>query len=278
MGIERRRSDRLMLTLPLRVHGTDALELDFKEDGSTVSFNRHGVRIRLNRPLTIGQIVTLVNVATHREAEFRVVGPTAPRTDQGGEWALECLDENDNIWGIHFPPSTEGEAVALLECRQCHAVELKRLSLVESEVLETSGILSKPCGTCESKTPWGYADKQVATDSPPAEAAVRAGTAAPRAPRGAERRRHRRVSLQLPVLVRDYQGGAEITKSEDVSKGGFCFVSEKPYLPGAAVMVACPYHATGQNNLEVGARIVRQARIEGTYRKIFGACYNQLKP
>jgi hypothetical protein len=276
MGTERRRSERLLLTVPLRVHGVDALEFDFKEDACTISFNRHGVRIRINRPLIIGQIVTLINVVTHREADFRVIGPTSPRTDEGGEWALESLDEKDDIWGIHFPPSAEGEPVALLECRQCHAVELKRLSLVEAEVLETSGILSKLCGTCESKTPWAYADKQAAMDSPPAEAPMGAGTAATRAPQGADRRRHRRAPLKLPVLVRDYQGGAEITKSEDVSKGGFCFVSEKPYLPGAAVMVACPYQVVGQN-LEVAARIVRQQRIEGTSRKVYGTSYDQLK-
>jgi hypothetical protein len=277
MGTDRRRSDRLLLTVPLRVHGVDALELDFKEDACTISFNRHGVRIRINRPLIIGQIVTLINTVTHREAEFRVVGPTSPRTEEGGEWALECLDENDNIWGIHFPPSAEGEAVALLECRQCHTVELKPLSLVESEVLETSGILSKLCATCESKTPWGYAAKQPAMDSPPAEAAMGGEAAATGASQGADRRRHRRVPLKLPALVRDYQGGAEITKSEDVSKGGFCFLSEKPYLPGAAVLVACPYHVVGQN-LEVAARIVRQQRVEGTSRKIFGTCYDQVKP
>jgi hypothetical protein len=276
MGTERRRSERLLLTVPLRVHGVDALEFDFKEDACTISFNRHGVRIRINRPLIVGQIVTLINVVTHREAEFRVIGPTSPRTEEGGEWALECLDENDNIWGIHFPPPAQGEMVALLECRQCHAVELKQLSVVESEVLETAGILSRLCGTCEAKTPWGFADKQPAMESPPVEAVKGVGTAVTGAPRGADRRRHRRAPLKLPVLVRDYQGGAEITKSEDVSKGGFCFVSEKPYLPGSAVMVACPYHVVGQN-LEVAARIVRQGRVEGTSRKVYGTSYDQVK-
>jgi hypothetical protein len=90
---------------------------------------------------------------------------------------------------------------------------------------------------------------------------------------GSEKRRHRRVALQMPVRVRDYQGVTDISKSDNVSKGGFSFTSEKNYAVGVGVMVACPYSPTGQSP-EVHARIVRARPIPGTNRKIYGVSYD----
>jgi len=273
MVAEKRRSDRLMLTIPLEVRGVDAKGNPFRDEARTITLNRHGARVRITRPLRIGQTIVMMNLVGRRETEFRVVGPVSPITEQGGEWGVECVDLKENIWGIQFPPAPETEGAdskALLECRNCHAVALMRLSLVEVEVLETSGILSRPCLTCEEVTSWGYAEKVVAME-PPGEAA--AAAKGPPAAKGAEQRRHRRLSLQLPVSIRDYYGGVEITKSENISKGGFCFVSEKNYHLGDGVLVVCPYNPSSQN-IEMRAKIVRLRAVEGTNRKVYGVRYD----
>lgn len=277
MVAEKRRSDRLMLTIPLRVEGADPRGDLFRAEARTITLNRHGARIEISRPLRNGQTILMTNLVGRREAEFRVVGPISPITEQGGEWGVEYLDLKENIWGIQFPPSSDAEEAnskALLECRTCRAVALMPLSLVEVEVLETSGILLRACVTCEKVTPWGYAEKLVAMEGPPGEAAMmeEAQARARRGPAGAEQRQHRRVSLQLPVLVRDYYGGVEITRSENISKGGFCFVSEKDYHLGGGVLVVCPYDSSGQN-IEVRGKIVRQRIIEGTKRRVYGVRY-----
>lgn len=263
-----------MLTVPLRVHGRDPQGEEFAEGARTVTLNRHGACIQITRPLLPGQTLRLNNLVSRLEANFRVVGPVSPRTEKGGEWGVECLDRKLNIWGIQFPPATaeETDSTALLECRNCHGIAVLHLSLVEVEVLETSGLLSKPCGNCKKTTPWGYAEKQVAMGAPPDEAAMLAE--AGKAAQGPEQRRHRRVSLQLPVLVRDYYGGVEITKSENVSKGGFCFISEKNHLVGEGVLVACPYSAS-EHSIEVHAKIVRCTEVRGTRQKICGVRYEQ---
>lgn len=276
---EKRRSDRVMLTIPLRVHGIDARGVAFKEEARTINLNRHGAKVETSRPLKSGQVVRLVNLVGHREADFRVVGPVVPLSEKGGQWAVECVNPNENIWGIQFPPlppGSENQSNALLECRKCHSVSLVRVSIAEVEVLETAGILSKLCQNCDAVTPWGYAEKQVAMDAPPGEAAMlaEAQATATGGTRSAEQRRHRRVALQLPVLVRDYYGGVEITKSENVSKGGFCFASEKNYHVGEGTMVICPYDPAGQN-IEIPARIVRRRELEGTHRKIYGVRYDR---
>ncbi len=267
-----------MLTIPLRVHGKDLKGLPFEKEARSVILNRDGARIQISRPLTSSQTIRIVNLLSHREADFRVVGPVAPPTEKGGEWAVEYLNNKDNIWGIQFPPAKEGEGAdsrALLECRKCHSVVLVPLSLVEVDVLETSGLLTKHCQNCDGTVPLGYAEKQLAMGSPTGESTMmaEAQAAVKAAATGAELRKHRRVCLQLPVLVRDYYGGVEITKSENVSKGGFCFASEKGYLLGQAVMAVCPYSTTTQN-IEVRARIVRRSDVEGTQRKIYGVRYD----
>ncbi len=272
---EKRRSDRLMLTVPLRVRGRDPQGEEFADEARTVTLNRHGACIQIIRPLMPGQTLRLTNLVSRREAAFRVVGPVSPRTEKGGEWGVECVDQKRDIWGIQFPPSKAGEndSAALLECRKCHSVAVVHLSLVEVEVLETSGLIAKDCQSCRQTSPWGYAEKQVAMGAPPGEADMVA-EAGKTAAQGPDQRRHRRVSLQLPVLVRDYYGGVEITKSENVSKGGFCFISEKDHLIGEGVLVACPYSAS-EHSIEVRAKIVRRQEVRGSDKKVYGVRYEQ---
>jgi hypothetical protein len=274
-GMERRRSDRLLLTIPLRVEGTDDLGHQFEAAARTVVLNRHGARIRLQRVLKAGQTVRLANLVNKRAADFRVVGATEPYSEKGGEYAVAKLNPDVKVWGIQFPPPAESEVTtpkALVECRMCHTVALLHLTLVEVEVLESAGIFSRPCEKCQQPTPWGHAETQVAMESPPGEEEMFREAQAEAAISEANRRQHRRVSLQLPILVRDYYGGAEITKTENVSKGGFCFASEKTYQLGEAVMVICPYDPAGQN-IEIRSTMARRRQIEGTNKKIYGVRY-----
>ncbi|MBI1984154.1 MAG: PilZ domain-containing protein [Acidobacteria bacterium] len=273
MSAEKRRSDRLMLTVPLTIKGQDSKGVRFVADARTVILNRHGASVRTKQPLQGGQIVRIANLVGRLEADFRVVGAISPPTDQGGEWGVECVGSKENIWGIQFPPVAESmESKALLECRKCHSVALMRLSLVEVQVLETSGIISRPCVNCEVASPWGIAEKQVAMTSPPEETGMPEEVQPVSRRGGLDQRRHRRIALQLPILLRDYYGGGEITKTENISKGGFCFITDKTYHVGEGVVVICPYNPSGQN-IEVRARVVRAREVEGTTRKIYGVRY-----
>lgn len=275
MSAEKRRSDRLLLTIPLLVHRTEPSGAQSTEEARSIAVNRDGARIRISRSLSVGETLRIVNQVSRRSADFRVVGPVAPHTDQGGEWGVECLNSQANVWGIQFPPIPGSESSApraLLECRTCHSVALLPLSLVEVDVLDTSGIICRHCQSCGAATPWGYAEKQVAMGAPPGESAMieEAKAQVEASAEAAERRRHRRVCIQLPVLVRDYYGGVEITKSENVSKGGFCFASEKNYFMGQGIIVVCPYDSAASQNIELRARVVRRHVIEGIQRKLYG--------
>ena len=274
--IERRRSERLLITVPIRVEGIDREGQKFSEDTRTIVINRQGARIHLKRSIVTGAVLHITAGVGRRSGKFRVVGPTQPLSGEGGEWGVESQESNNNIWGIGFPPAShaEGMCTALLECHRCHTVKLSRLSLVEHEVLATSGLLVKECEPCGRSTSWSYSESSVhlPVDEP--------GTSAPlpnplpkHAPAG-QRRVHNRVALQLPIRVRSFYGTEEFTRTENVSRGGLCFVTDRNYEVGEVLLITCPFEKGG-HNIEVRALVVRRREMQGTGRKIYGICYER---
>jgi hypothetical protein len=232
MENEHRRSPRIMFTIPVNVRGLDENGKPFETAARTITLNRHGARLQVPRPLKPGQTVHLTNQANDEEAEFRVIGPTSPPLDHVGEWGVECVHVDKNIWDIYFPPSTEdSEAHILLACRNCQSLTLQSLSLVEVEVLETAGLLTKPCVRCGDSTPWGYPQRSFEVETKAYQAAVSEATGGLPTLSG-ERRKSQRKSAQLPVRIRDYYGEADLAQTENISLDGFCFSSPRKCLVG----------------------------------------------
>jgi hypothetical protein len=275
-AIQRRRAERLFLTFPIRVEGSDAKGEPFREQGRTLVVNRHGARIQLGRSIHTGKKLRITNVVANHTADFRVIGPTAPSDTRGGEWGVECQELDRNIWGIDFTRLQEdGPACsAVLECRRCGKVGLTPVSFVELDVLESSGLLTRPCDACGQATPWGY--KQNPPGSPPpGQDTTLAGDAAEGGPRrGAERRASARAALRLPMRVRSWYGVEDFPKSENVSKGGLAFTSDKHYQVGKALKITCPYKV-GMENIEVRGRVVRRVEIKGSGRFLYGIKYQK---
>jgi hypothetical protein len=272
--IERRRSERLLLTVPIRVEGVDKNGEKFSEDTRTIVINRQGARIYLKRPIAAGVTLLVTTLVGRRHgASFRVVGPTQPLTGEGGEWGLECLEENSNVWGIGFPPPQreEGICTALIECRRCHAVKLSQLSLVEHEVLGTSGLLVKLCDACARSTSWSYSEPAM---MPPGEDPGAAFPQPDAARKGTQNRTYNRVALQLPIRVRNYFGIEEFIRTENVSRGGLCFITDKTYEVGEVLLITCPYEKGG-HNIEVRGQVVRRREMAGSGRNIYGISYER---
>jgi hypothetical protein len=154
---------------------------------------------------------------------------------------------------------------------------LLRLSLVEYDVLTASGLLTQECKTCGRATCWGYAEEVVGMPVPglEAEPSVKEVVEPPRP--AANRRDHVRVALQLPIRVRNYYGVEEFSRTENVSKCGLCFMSDKDYEMGEIILVTCPYEKAGQN-IEVRAKVVRRRKMLSTDRKVYGVRYESSVP
>ena len=273
--VERRRSQRLMISVPIRVEGTDRNGVKFVENTRTILVNRQGARIYLKRMVSAGSLLDVTTTVAHRTGKFRVVGPTQPPSSEGGEWGIETNESGKSIWGIGFPPPLGDDiCAALLECRRCHQVKLSQLSIVEHEVLGTSGLLARECEICERSTSWSFEEPTLALAADDAAATLLSDESLPGRPPGVNRRSHNRVGLQMPLRVRGFQDTEEFTRTENVSRGGLCFITDRDYEVGEVVLVTCPFEKNG-HNIEVRGQVVRCREMQGTSRKIYGVSYER---
>ena len=100
----RRRSQRVVLSLPVTVRTEDATKnSSFEEETHTLVVNLHGALIALSGKVTKGQKLRLTNRATKAEQECRVatLGPISGGKAQVG---VEFLKPSPDFWHISFPP------------------------------------------------------------------------------------------------------------------------------------------------------------------------------
>src|SRR5277367_1076342 len=99
----RRRSQRVLMQVPVRIHGKDSQGNAFDEETETLAINAHGALILVNARLTSGGIVMMQHKRTQEEQECHVVflGPVrAGRAEIG----LEFSEPRPGFWRVAFPP------------------------------------------------------------------------------------------------------------------------------------------------------------------------------
>jgi hypothetical protein len=246
---EQRTSERLLLTIPIRVMGFDPRTGTFTEDTYTLMVNRAGALIRLKHRVAADDTIRIVNLESYAEADFRVVGLARTEAGEIFQWGVECLELERNIWGIDFPAPLESQgarAGALLECQGCRKQGFIVLSLVEVDVLESAGRLDRLCNQCGQLTTWLYAD----TTRRPREVPTPEVAPTPPGPEQwdgkTERRAHRRLPLKVPIRVQNSKGEQEIGKTENVHKGGLAVCLAMKLSIGEIVKVVCPYTEGGE--------------------------------
>ena len=103
VAVGRRRSMRVLLSVPIEVRGKDKEQKDFSEDTRTLVVNAHGALISLAANVAPGQKVTVSNRSTRKDVECRVVhlGSVSAGKIQAG---IEFLAACGAFWQIDFPP------------------------------------------------------------------------------------------------------------------------------------------------------------------------------
>lgn len=99
----RRRSQRVLMQVPVRIHGTDSQGHTFEEETETLAINAHGALILVTARLTSGGKVMLQHKRTQEEQDCHVVflGPVrAGRAEIG----LEFSEARPSFWRVAFPP------------------------------------------------------------------------------------------------------------------------------------------------------------------------------
>lgn len=99
----RRRSMRVLLSVPIQVSGKAADSKDFHEETRTLVVNAHGALIALATPVVAGQSITVANKAMNQIQDCRVV---YLGTSQGGktQMGIEFSKPSPRFWQIDFPP------------------------------------------------------------------------------------------------------------------------------------------------------------------------------
>ncbi len=99
----RRRSERVMLQIPVRVLTETAERVPVQEDTHTLVVNAHGGLLKLKLELLQGQPLLLVNPQTGRQQSCRVVRIEQPSPDYFAV-AFEFDQPSPNFWPVTFPP------------------------------------------------------------------------------------------------------------------------------------------------------------------------------
>jgi hypothetical protein len=99
----RRRSQRVLMQVAIRVHGADAQRQPFDEETVTLAINAHGALILLQARVTSGGAVILKNNRTGEEQECHVAF-LGPVREGRSEIGLEFSSPRPAFWRIAFPP------------------------------------------------------------------------------------------------------------------------------------------------------------------------------
>ncbi|HKV62991.1 MAG TPA: PilZ domain-containing protein [Candidatus Acidoferrum sp.] len=103
LAANRRRSQRVLVTIPVRVSGQLGAGASFQEETHTRAISAHGALILLSAQVHRGQRLTLSNVQTKAALECVVAHIDRHQKDQpqiGVEFALP----NPTFWHVAFPP------------------------------------------------------------------------------------------------------------------------------------------------------------------------------
>jgi hypothetical protein len=99
-----RRSQRILLAVPLRVTGKRMNGTAFAEHTKTLIVNAHGAMLQLQEPVQEAQVLNIRNVATGEELPCKVVD-LSPGAGGIGEIGVEFAQPNARFWRVSFPPA-----------------------------------------------------------------------------------------------------------------------------------------------------------------------------
>jgi hypothetical protein len=99
----RRRSMRVLLSVPITVMGKNTSNQDFEEETRTLVVNAHGALISLAARVAAAQEVTLANKATQHTQKCRIVYVGTAQAGKA-QMGIEFVKPSRTFWQIDFPP------------------------------------------------------------------------------------------------------------------------------------------------------------------------------
>lgn len=104
LASNRRKGQRIFMTIAARVSGYDELGSSFKENTQTISISPMGALILISASVKIGQRLVLSNIRTKALVEC-IVAHKRGRRDGRMEVGVQFALPHPKFWGVTFPPS-----------------------------------------------------------------------------------------------------------------------------------------------------------------------------
>ncbi len=98
---EQRRSQRVLLRIPVKVQAGDGAPVS--ESAETVSVSRYGAMLRMASPMKIDSMVQVLNTYSRQVESFRVVWVSELPKEEHYEVGVEITTPREDFWGIQFP-------------------------------------------------------------------------------------------------------------------------------------------------------------------------------
>ncbi len=101
--IERRRSSRIPLRIPVQLSVNEDHGGQLRTDGEVIAVSRCGALIRATFSPSFGSRIEVLNSLSQETREFRVVRVTKAKDRGFFELGLEMLYPGRNFWDVPFP-------------------------------------------------------------------------------------------------------------------------------------------------------------------------------
>lgn len=271
-----RESDRVFLSLHIRVAGIAEHGKDLWEEGRTVDVSRRGAAIMVDLELYPGQHIRIQRVGLGKESAARVVGRSVRRSETH-VFGVALLDPAANLWDIAFPASPDLEKAvlrALLRCIACGRLEVTYLSEFEADLFLRHHCISRTCANCGGWTTWTRPFGHTSTDPhiPVELDSELQGSQQFLAGGKQNTRSHPRIQVEAVGCVRHSTMGNEVVLVRDLARGGLSFYSGNNYPEGSRMEMAVPY-ASRAPNIYAPARIVSSRKGAGKGLIEYGVAY-----
>jgi PilZ domain len=101
--IERRRSSRIQIRIPVRILGDATHDEPLGTPAEAIAISHNGALLRTAFSPALGSRIEVLNVRSQQIREFRVIRVNRSAADASFELGVEILHPARNFWGVSLP-------------------------------------------------------------------------------------------------------------------------------------------------------------------------------
>lgn len=101
---ERRRGDRVLIRVPIKIYGIGKDGKHVNEDAQAIVVSRTGALVRTVTPLKPGSSLEVRHGHSQQTERFRVVWVSERSKEGKFDAGIELHEPREEFWGIRFPP------------------------------------------------------------------------------------------------------------------------------------------------------------------------------